>query len=335
MKVVLFHANCQDGLFAAATLYEHFEKDALYIPVNYKPIQDLSPQEALEYLFHADHAQELFDHHNSFHKLTDVQPSMYKDIELYIVDYSLPISHFLHCASLFKSVLCLDHHASAAKQYMARFQPQEDFNGWIVMRPTENSKLVFSEKDSGAKLAHRYFNKDQEVPHCIELVSDRDLWQFKQPNTNLFHYGFRLLNEANLHKVITYARTNFDFILTLGKLQEKEIQRRVKSISKHGAVPLYLELDGRPLQAGLVNSAMDITSDIGHATLQSGCDVAIIYSIYSLSNVSFSLRSAPGVDVSGLAVKHGGGGHPNACNFHADFKFLVNLLTTGVWLVNT
>ena len=54
MKVILYHAHCTDGLFSAYSLWKAFGNDALYIPVNYKPIQDQTPQEALQYIFNID-----------------------------------------------------------------------------------------------------------------------------------------------------------------------------------------------------------------------------------------------------------------------------------------
>ena len=52
MKVVLFHKNCHDGLFSAFAFWKKFGgRDTVFIEVNYKPIQDMKPMEALDYIF--------------------------------------------------------------------------------------------------------------------------------------------------------------------------------------------------------------------------------------------------------------------------------------------
>ena len=328
MKVVLYHSNCQDGFFAAATLFQLFGKDALYIPVGYKPIQDLGPYEALAHLFNPKKEQELFEKGNSVHKLSHVHPDMYKDVELYIVDYSVPVEHFLVYTSLFKSVLMLDHHVTAVKSYMSHFSADESPEGWIVMCPTENSKIVFSDKDSGAKLTHRYFHRNQSVPYYIELVSDRDLWQFKLSETDLFHYGVRLLNEENIQKVLDYASTNFEFILNLGELQKKEIHTRIKSVKRHGVLPINVTIGEHSYKAAIINSNLDIASDLCNSTIKEGYDIAMAYAIQNLDDVSFSVRSAKSVDSSLISLHFGGGGHAQASGFHAPTNVLFGMMSS-------
>ncbi len=328
MKVVLYHSNCQDGFFAAATLYKKFGKEALYIPVNYKPIQDITPEEALAYIFNPKHSEELFSNGNSIYTLKDVRPENYKDVSLFIVDYSFPVGHLEVYSKLFKSILTLDHHVTAAKAYGEKYLTGETKEGWLTMHPSENTKLVFSEKDSGAMLVHRYFNPEEPVPYFIELVSDRDLWQFKKKETDLFHYGVRLLNEENIQKVLDYATTNFEFILHLGELQKKEVLSRIKKTKRHGVFPVKITLHGNDYKGAIVNSSLDIASDLCNSVIKDGYDIAIAYSLQSVEDVSFSVRSAKGVDSSKLSLHFGGGGHAQASGFHASVKMLFEMMQT-------
>ena len=334
MKVVLYHSNCQDGFFAAATLYQKFGKDALYIPVGYKPIQDISPQEALEYIFNPKNAEEFFANGNSNYRLSDVHPEMYQDIELFILDYSFPVGHLEAYSKLFKSILTIDHHVTSAKAYADKYTTGETKEGWLVMYPSENTKLVFSDKDSGAMLTHRYFNPQEPVPYFIELVSDRDLWQFKKKETDLFHYGVRLLNEENIQKVLNYANTNFEFILHLGELQKKEVHNRIKKTKRHGVLPVKITLHDKDYKGAIVNSSLDIASDLCNSIIKDGYDIVMAYSVQALDDVSFSVRSAKGVDSSKLSLSFGGGGHAQASGFHAPSKTLFEMMSSQTLVVS-
>lgn len=329
MKVVLFHTNCTDGLFAAYAAWHKFGDDALYIPVNYKPIQDISATEALNYIFSEHTGKRVDEVGNSRYKVTDVTPDKYKDIDLYVVDYSFPVHHFLEHCSAFKSVTVLDHHEKAIRDYCDVF-PHSDVQGtWKVLMPFDNAHLVFSEKESGAKLAWMYFHTDIEVPKVIELVSDRDLYTFNLQYTRPFHAGIRGLGEKNFAKLHHLVTMDLARVLDLGIHFEKATNSRIASTREANTQLIKIRIDGVDYKAAIVNSYPDIASDLCASLIKFyDCNLAISYNIHAGRNVGCSIRSNNEKAIV-VGEHFGGGGHKNASGFHISLAELMNILTTG------
>ena len=330
MKVVLFHTNCTDGLFAAYAAWRKFGKDALYIPVNYKPIQDLSPTEALNYIFSEETGKKIDGIGNSHYKTTDIKPEMYKDIELLIVDYSFPVDHFIEHCKLFKSVTVLDHHEKAINDYCAFFYSESVAHGWKRLAPYENAELLFSEKESGAKLTWMYFHPNTEIPKTIELVSDRDLFTFHLEQTRSFAAGIRGIGEKNFSKLHKLVTEDFEELIVMGGHFERANVNRVAATRESNTKLITVKLDGVEHKAAIVNSFPDIASDLCANVIKNfGCSIAIAYNIYNGDNVGCSIRSNNKTALP-ISEKLGGGGHGNAAGFHIDLQRLTNILTTGI-----
>lgn len=331
MKVVLYHSDCQDGLFAALTVWEQYGSSAVYIPVSYTLPQNRTPEETIEYVFSDSRYNSIIDSYgNSDIRISEITPDKYKDIELIVVDFSFPVEHFKYHTSIFKSVLVLDHHHTAINSYQEAFSwdtsPTED---WVCFFPTDNSEVIFALSESGALLTRKYFYRYQEIPNYIQYVSDRDLWTFRLANTKFFHYGIKLLNEnnfASLHKVVT---EQLHLLLDNGEMYGKDIQNRVDKVRNSGLTEIIVYIDEVEYKCGIVNSYLDIASDLCNSILQDEeYSIAIAYHIGKDSDVSFSVRSISEVDSSVISKKYHGGGHKQASGFHAIIDELVHILTT-------
>ena len=321
MKVIFYHKNCNDGLFSAYNLWRIFgSKDALYIDVNYKPIQDMEPLEALEYLFksYIDNPKTITGVKYSFNdNLVTLED--YKNMEVYVVDYSFPVEHFVKHTELFKSVLVLDHHDTAVKSYTKYFK---DFNtdekGWKTIKPTLNSQIVFSEFESGAKLTYMFFNEDREVPKFIELISDRDLWTFNLKNSRTFNYGCKLFTLDNFNVIDNLVKTdmNLHSIIFVGEKYENYHNERLAKIAKGNTSEITVILDNNEYRCAMINSYPDIASDLcDYVIANENYPMAICYNIDKRGNVGVSLRSREGLDSSKLSLMYGGGGHKRASGF--------------------
>lgn len=333
MKVVLYHDNCQDGLFAAFAAWTKFGADALYIPVNYAPLHSLSPQDALAHVFSEVNCQRSQAAGNSRYRVSAVTASNYADIDLIVVDFSFPVAHFMHHLQVFKSVLVLDHHHSSLQAYSAAYNHSVQEYGWKYFFPADNATVVFSEKESGAKLAWMYFHPHTEVPKYIEHVSDRDLWTFKLPSTKEFHVGCQALRDENFARLEGLVNTEYRKILQTGETLLKEVERRIESTKQSLVLPTRLRLNGQEHRCALVNAPADITSDLGNSLIRDGYDVAVVYNIKPSKQVGCGVRSRAGVDGSLLAAHYGGGGHQQAAGFSLDLPTLVEILNAPVWEV--
>ena len=333
MKVCLYHKNCNDGLFAAYACWLKFKHEAIYIPVNYKPIQDMEPQEALDFIFNPEHGSKIDAIGNSHYKVSQVSPEKYKDIDLYVVDYSFPVNHFKHHGNLFKSVTILDHHDTAINAYLKEFIGEKEGSRIrIISEP--NINIIFATEESGAKLAYSYLFPEDPIPEIIELVSDRDLWKFKLKNTKAFHSGIKLLNIENFFNLNLTVKYSLSRILDIGGVFENELTSRISKIKKSGVTPISISIHGCVYNSAIINSYLDIGSDLCDSIISEGYSIVIAYYVGKNNDVSYSVRSVPNLDSSIISKKYGGGGHLQASGFHSDTALLFNILQTKKLEIN-
>lgn len=329
MKVVLFHKNCKDGLFSAFSFWKKYGcKDVMYIEINYKPIQDMEPMEALEYIFNG-YIKKPCSLNSAVYEFKDNKVTVedMKDMELYVVDYSFPVKHFKTYIPLFKSILVLDHHKTAIDEYTNQFYHTEGKNGWMFIKPSENSEIVFSTHESGAKLTYMFLNEDKEVPSYIELISDRDLWTFKLENSKKFHHGL-MLHELNDFNVIDTLMNSFlNDIVNIGGKYEVALLERIEKIIRSNVIDITVKIAGQEYKCGLVNSYLDIASDLCDSVIYNhGYDISIAYTMQKNADVSCSVRSRKGIDSSKISLMYGGGGHANSSGFHFSLDELNSVL---------
>lgn len=336
MKVVLFHKNCHDGLFAAFSYWKKFgSKDTIFIEVNYKPIQDMRPMEALDYIFNGyiKNPSTLNPVNYEF-KDNRVSLEDMKEMELFIVDYSFPVKHLEQYIDLFKKILVLDHHKTAIDEYTNYYPSKKGGFGWTFINPHENCEIVFSSDESGAKLAWMFFHGGySEVPDYIELISDRDLWKFKLENSRKFYYGLKLQDLTTFNMIETLLNSFKNNIIVEGGKYEKVLMDRNKKIAKANSIDILVKIAGKDYKGVLVNSYLDIASDLcNHLIADKGYDIAIAYNIHN-DSVGCSIRSKKGLDSSPLSLMYGGGGHAQASGFSIPFKELNDIIKNKYILV--
>lgn len=209
-----------------------------------------------------------------------------------ILDFSYPaLSMQLMCDKA-KSVTLLDHHKTAFENIGQFVHPH--YHGIL-----DNDK-------SGAMLTSEFFDMKHWI---VPFVQDRDLWQWKLPYSkevsaglNLIPFQFdawdRLWDETySLAKLISDGTA-------IVKYQKELIDRivaRAKSVIIGGVEGL-----------GVDNSVL--VSEVGEAlAIKSGTFGACYFVVGD--DLSFSLRSRNGFDVSEICKKYKGGGHLAAAGF--------------------
>lgn len=211
-----------------------------------------------------------------------------------IVDFSYPRDILLKMREKARSILVLDHHKSA-------------------MQDLQDLDFVhFDMTSSGAMLSWAFFHPDEHPPLLIKYIQDRDLWQWRLPNSREFSAGF--MNVPFLFA--EYARCMQDSavhsVINQGAIIVKYIDSEVAKICKHAA---KRRLKAAPDLTCMVVNTHAWVSEVG-SRLCERSDVAVMWYMDHESGAwRVSLRSRSGVDITPVARKYGGGGHEQAAGF--------------------
>lgn len=242
-------------------------------------------------------------------------PKLSNNIEkLYLLDFSFKNDAFQTLVNFVgkDNVVWIDHHISAIKG-LPEFK---DLNG------------KRTEEWSGTMLTWMYFHPNTEdiVPYVVQLVDDYDRWIMKYEDDTLDFYEYtqtidlKNIKGSQWDDLLYKTKCELKPLLKKGSgmrsLRYNELERIIKRIG----VPMTIMWEGKPYSCLKINSSYLFSiSQIGHIIYDAmNYDIAWLY--YEKVNEEGELvrvnnmRSVK-VDVSKIAVKHGGGGHPNACGW--------------------
>jgi len=195
------------------------------------------------------------------------------------------------------SFILFDHHASAMKE-----------NGG-------EPNCYFEMKKSGATLAWDFFFPNKEVPPLIQFVEDRDLWNWKIPNSKEFNVA---------QDMVPFEFPEWEKLLDADQVQ-KQIEKgkvildyKESLVSRIAEKALKVEWEGKNVYS--VNSCV-FHSEVGNVlSMKPDCNFAAIWEYHQDGKYfAVSLRSSNDIDdVSVVAKKYGGGGHPRAAGMRWD-----------------
>lgn len=210
--------------------------------------------------------------------------------EVYIVDFSFDENVTKELVRKNKKVIILDHHLSSKELVQSM------------------SGSVYSDVDSGAKLAWKYFHPGQPVPKLIGYISDGDTWARSLPDWEEVE-GYIHTHELNFQEFEQLRgelETGMDAVLEKGRLLNKYFN---KLVSEHEYKAMIVSFEGYEVYA--VNASSFLRSELGHRLAKKKGPLSIIYR-FEGDTLRVSLRGDGSVDCSKLAEKYGGGGHHDA-----------------------
>ncbi len=172
---------------------------------------------------------------------------------------------------------------------------------------------VFDEKKSGATIAWSYFHPDVPVPTLLKYVEDGDLYVFKLPDSRAvlsymyaqpFHFDIWDTLSAKLED-----NTERALLIAHGRIYAEHFAILVEQIANKATL---VSFEG--FECYLATAADMFASDVGNRLARLKPPIGIIVNFHGdIMNVS--LRSDPSVDVSTIARKYSGNGHPQASAF--------------------
>lgn len=251
----LFHADCPDGFGGAWAVRNAGGRNLEFVPVRSGDAPD---------------------------------PVRWKDRRLLLVDFCWLPEAMRAVATEARSVVVLDHHASAQKAY-------EDVS-------IPNVETIFDLDRSGATMAWAAFHPGEPLPDLLAYVEDHDLWRHALPgsadvNLSLTSRPFAF-EEWDRYDVAD-LRADGEAV---SRWMDHQIDRLARSASEIGFL-------GHVVPA--VNAPRLLVDRLGHR-LAANAPFAVVWAV-SGGKVHASLRSRPdGMRVDELVASHGGRGHPHA-----------------------
>jgi hypothetical protein len=126
--------------------------------------------------------------------------------EVIMADFSYKRPVLVEMAAKAKSILILDHHASAQEDLREFIGPDHsslEHGPWF---PDSGAYAVFDMNRSGAGLTWDYFHPGQPRPNLVDYVEDRDLWRFNLPLSRevsavVFSYEYSFENWDHLERL--------------------------------------------------------------------------------------------------------------------------------------
>lgn len=277
--LVLYHAGCKDGFASAWAFNTRYSmRHVMYVPMAYGD------------------------------KLSDeTWKRLHNDLQVFLLDYSMPVPELERIASHVESVTVLDHHKTLAEAL--RHDPEVACS---VRLCDGNLKIRYAPKECGATMTWAYLFPDDPMPLLLKYVKDRDLWTWELPMSREINAYIGLAEHTFISWDILKQEigSNFNGAVKCGDT----VNRRDRQLVEILADRAYLtEFGGWP-NVPTVNSPV-LQSEICEELLRRHKEAkfACCFEVQPTGIRKYSLRSRKGeFDVSEVAKKYGGGGHAAA-----------------------
>lgn len=284
--LIIAHQNCPDGC-CAAMIAERFFKT------------------------HEDREADIMfaSYGNPRHSDSKFEDYKFPDLtgrDVYIVDFSYPRNILKEMAKIANFITVLDHHKTAQKDLEGL---QDEINAESGSS-THFSYIHFNMDKSGAMLTWEYFHgEDSDAPLLVKYVQDRDLWHWKLPSSREISAALSSydLTVEVYEKLLTKTFEDlYDDGVAILRSQDKEIKILMEgNVSMGWFGDYYVPICN--------NTVMSLTSELGNRMAKDN-KFAVVFTQRKDGSFYYSLRSImgeglPGIDVSEVAKKYGGGGH--------------------------
>jgi hypothetical protein len=206
-------------------------------------------------------------------------------------------------ASVAERVIVLDHHVSSRDRFAA-----DPALGAELSRAGHLVRFDLSR--SGATLAWTHFHGEAQVPELLAYVEDQDLWRFALPRSREVNVAiashpqrFEVWDRLAATPAAELAAEGAPIL----RAQRAEVERAIAA-----AHPIWIG----DLRVEAVNTPVHRAA-IGHELAERKAYGVPAGAVYRLSGqrVDVSVYAVGDLDVAGIAVRYGGGGHRSAAGF--------------------
>ncbi|MCX8084102.1 MAG: DHHA1 domain-containing protein [Calditerrivibrio sp.] len=168
----------------------------------------------------------------------------------------------------------------------------------------------------------------KEYMDLVDCINDFDMWHLKRDDSLKMNMLFTILGiERFRDRFLKNPSTKFlEHEILLLELEAESLDKYIKNAEK--CVKSYIDINGYKL--GVV-FAEKYNSEIGNYLVKN-VDFDYVF-IINPQRGKISIRSKPELDISGIAIANGGGGHKNAAGFSINYDFGVGKLLQMVGVV--
>lgn len=219
--------------------------------------------------------------------------------DVFILDFCYPPEVITAMEASAKSVTVLDHHKSH----------RDKFVGYTCRC---GNRVHFDLGKSGARLAWEHFHPAEPVPALIQSIEDRDLWNWKLPNTaevtNVMDIAPRTFE--HWEEVLNYDVVEQHALVLKGSHMREQFMSQCEEIAC-GALPITIN----GVQGLSINASAAFASEVGGMLAARSGTFGLVWYLKSATSVKCSLRAVAPYSISEMAETFGGGGHAQASGF--------------------
>ena len=245
--------------------------------------------------------------------------------QIYIVDLS--VDELMARPELQPKIVWIDHHASAIKKWASTRFSGFQLDGVAACR------LCWSFFSAKIPALHDFKSRKVEEPHILTLAGEYDVWDLHDTDSEDLQFGLRSLDPCGFsHFVQSQLCCNagpedvyLKSVVSKGDVLRRYAVRTAQDYAKENAIDILFH--GYKMCA--LNSSISGSTQFEKA-LKPHHDACFLWRFRGDKKVVCSLYHAKGkelLDLSVIAVHHGGGGHRGACGFTTDLEDLACILS--------
>lgn len=292
--VCLWHANCMDGLIAAALTHRFFKGAVECVAVRYN---EAPPVELM------------------------------KGKHVYLVDFTYPVEVLEDHIAEMKSLTIIDHHQDATAPWIGTFQLKK-FNNLNVYFNNERAGGMLTWDFFFGGLDFDYA-APCKAPMLVQYAQDYDLWTKKMPNTDEIQNGLRYRfppHQAALAELADFLfnATSHDIeaLRDIGTVIQNQERIMAESLIRRTLqFTSFLDYENIPV----VQMPAELANQAGEMIYTRYPDAPFVVLFednykYKSRKYSFRSRREGGANVSYIASRLGGKGHYNSSGATVDLE---------------
>lgn len=228
---------------------------------------------------------------------TTPEPESLHDAEVYFIDFCYPQELMDRYVAEAKRLVMLDHHEGVAD---------------VIESMPEH---VYDPNRSGASIAWEYFHPGVPLPKLLQYVEDDDLFRFALPETRpVVSYLAVQPHTFEIWDAIAHDLDNPEHApVLLEKLRAyREYFDLLVEYTASRAKPVLFE--GHEVYLVTVNPLKPFVSAVGNVLRTKHPPFALMGHAFP-GGMRISMRGDDTVDLTKIAQKYGGNGHPNSAAF--------------------